>query len=179
MSRAFSLRGTITIDDNAVMATPQLIFSYESPNRTKAWRITGAWVWPHTWDAEIGAADLQGLALGTLMTDTATYTGGVNDISNVSDNRQCAWHSAQYNLRAGGTDFLTRNGAGSPDGYGFLVDEDTLIVNALYLNFGFRTESATSPNREWNYLITMEAEKVSPWQSIFQQIKGMGQDIDN
>ena len=46
MARAFSLRGTIQIDDNAVMATPQSIFAYESPNRTKAWRITGAWVWP-------------------------------------------------------------------------------------------------------------------------------------
>tara|TARA_Y100000310_G_C20539160_1_gene742352 strand:+ start:359 stop:898 length:540 start_codon:yes stop_codon:yes gene_type:complete len=179
MPKAFSLRGVIEIDDNAVMAAPQLAFAYESPNRTKAWRITGAWVWPQEVDKEIGTSDLQGLAVGTLLTDTASNAAGFNGISNVSDNRQCAWHNAQYNLRAGGTDFLTRNGAGSPDGFAFLIDEDTVVVNGLYINFGFRTESATSPSRKWNYMITLEEKKVTAWESIFQQIKGMGQDIDN
>jgi len=182
MPRAFSLRGLINIDDNAVMTHPQSIFAYESPNRTKAWRITGAWIWPKDNAGEIGTSDLQGIAMGALMTDTATYTGAggaMNDIHDVSDNRQCGWMSSQYNVRAGGTDFLTRNSAGIIPGDQFLIDEDTLVVNALFINFLFHTESATSPNRDWNYLVTLEEYKVSPWESIFQQIKGMGQDIDN
>lgn len=179
LARAFSLRGEIEIDDNAILPVPQLIFSYESPDRTRAWKIRNVYVWPREVDREIGTGDVQGLLLAAIMTDTATYTGGMNDITNVMDNRQCAWSNQQYNLRAGGTDFITRNGAGTPGGFGFIIDEDTVVTNQLYLNLAFRTESATSPSRKWNYLVTLDEMKISPWQSIFQQIKGIGQDISN
>jgi hypothetical protein len=178
MGRKFSLRGTVTIADNAVTDPPQLIFSYEAPDRKKAWRITGAYMWVQSTDAEIGASDLQGVATGTLLTDTTNYTGGINDLSNVSDNRQCAWHQSHYLLRAGGTDFIVKNSQ-NLNASEFIIDEDTMIVNQLHLAFGFRTESATSPERDWNYLVTLEEIKVSPWQSVFQQIKGMGQDVSN
>jgi hypothetical protein len=178
MGRSFSLRGTITIADNAVTDPPQLIFSYEAPDRKKAWKITGAYTWCQSTDAEIGTSDLQGVATATLLTDTTNYTGGINDLSNVSDNRQCAWHQSHYMLRAGGTDFIVKN-AQSPSSSAFIIDEDTIVVNQLHIAFGFRTESATSPSRDWNYLVTLEEVKLTAWESIFQQIKGMGQDVSN
>jgi hypothetical protein len=39
------------------------------------------------------------------------------------------------------------------------------------------TESSTSPTRHWGYMVTLEEVRVTPSQSIFQQIKGMGQDV--
>jgi len=81
-------------------------------------------------------------------------------------------------LRAGGTDFIVKN-AQSPSSSAFIIDEDTIVVNQLHIAFGFRTESATSPSRDWNYLVTLEEVKLTAWESIFQQIKGMGQDVSN
>ena len=52
-----------------------------------------------------------------------------------------------------------------------------MIVKELWIGGNSTTESEESPVREWGYMITLEEIKVSPSQSVFQQIKGMGQDL--
>jgi len=41
------------------------------------------------------------------------------------------------------------------------------------------TEFSTSPSRLWNYMVILEEIKVQPAESVFLQIKGMGQQISN
>jgi len=59
-----------------------------------------------------------------------------------------------------------------------LVDPDTIITKELYLNIGTATDEDSASLREYSYLIIVQEEKVTPAQSVFQQIKGIGQDID-
>ncbi len=42
---ALTLRGTYTLDDGSI-GTMTNILDYISPDRTRAWRLTGAWLWP-------------------------------------------------------------------------------------------------------------------------------------
>jgi len=177
MGRTFTLRGVYEVDDNA-LGTQQLLLDYQSPDRKKAWKITRAYMWAKGVREEIGATDLQAVIQATLWTDLVGGGAGAkafNDLCNVDDNRQCAWLHRQYLLRAGGTDFICQNGAGFGD---FLVDPDTLVTKELYLQACFTTESATNPTREWNYLVELEEVKITSNESILQQLKGIGQDID-
>ena len=59
-----------------------------------------------------------------------------------------------------------------------LNDPDSFVTKELYLNLGSATDVDVSNVREIGYLIILEERKVTPAESVFQQIKGMGQDID-
>jgi len=48
----------------------------------------------------------------------------------------------------------------------------------LYINIGSNCDIDVSRDREWGWLIVLEERKVTAAQSVFQQIKGIGQDID-
>ena len=41
----FSLRGKFRMDDNSRL-NPLRLFDYVSPDRTRAWQVTRAYVWP-------------------------------------------------------------------------------------------------------------------------------------
>jgi len=175
MGRTFSLRGIITQDDNALGQHNQIL-EYESPDRTKGWRIKEAYLWPKQWLEDIGGSDGQYGLAAHLSTDQWTIAG-FNEYMDVGDNRQCAWLDKQMIMRhdasgdmlvpAGGNNFMQR----------FVIDPDTTVSVALYLAFVGKTEFSTSPSREWNYLIILEETPLAPAESVFLQIKGMGQDI--
>jgi len=98
----------------------------------------------------------------------------------VSDNRLFAWLQQQYMTRGttsgGSTDFIVPN-AGLNTNNRFIIDSDTTLVKELWLSMGSSQDGTDEPLRTWNYLINLEEIKISPEQSVFQQIKGMGQDI--
>ncbi|SVD51478.1 uncharacterized protein METZ01_LOCUS404332 [marine metagenome] len=52
-----------------------------------------------------------------------------------------------------------------------------MITKQIYLNVGTATDVDESASREWGYLIILEEQKVSAAESLFQQLKGIGQDI--
>jgi len=180
MGRTFSLRGELTIADNAILAPSPLngsmLLDYQSPDRRKAWKVNAAYMWPRDVDEEIGSTDGMGILNATLFTDQMRVPG-FNDMSAAGENRQFGWCQQQFLIRHAGTDFAVANGGnGIAD---FLIDPDTLVTKEMYLGFFFRTESATSPERTWNYMIELEEVKISSNESILQQLKGIGQDIDS
>lgn len=170
----FSLRGTIEFADNSIL-TPVRIFDYVSPDRTKAWRVRRAIFWPVEVRASIGAGtDAKMLTQATLFTDTAKGYDW-NSICDPSENRAFAWAMwAGYTRENGGSDFITPEVDAFAE---FWVDPDTLVVKELYIGAASTAEQSTNPVRTWGYMIELEEEKVTPSQSVFQQIKGAGQDV--
>jgi hypothetical protein len=172
MTRKFSLRGKFTVADNAIHTMQ--IFDYVSPDRTRAWEIDRAYFWPLTTRAEIGSSDGQYNAEMSLSTDSFRVVA-FDALMDASDNRICAWGASGFSIRAAGTDFLAYQSLNMlPE---LTVDPDCLVTKELHLNFQSTSESTTSPEREWCYLIILKDKKITPAQSVFQQIKGMGQDI--
>lgn len=173
MGRTFSLRGDYAMTDNALPGQ-KLLLDYVSPDRTKAWRVVEAYMWPSDLRATI-EEDGRSVLQATLWTDNASINRWEDSFTAV-DNRQCGWLIDHYMVRKNGTNFITPNNGGK-DGRMFIIDPDVLVTKELYLSAAFTTESAVSPSRDWSYLIVLEEIKVSPSQSLFQQIKGMGQDV--
>jgi hypothetical protein len=175
--RFLTLRGTYDLDDGAIGVQKELL-DYISPDRTRAWRLEGAWLWPKDIQEDTGGSSETCGVGAMLATDTFKVTQ-FNDLLDAGDNRQCAWYWKQYQRRDGSTDYIIPNATTIPESCRFLIDEDTLIVKELYLQVMVRSEGATNPARRWNYLIALREVKVSPWESLFQQLKGIGQDQDS
>ena len=177
MGRIFSLRGVYTVTDN-IQGTQKNLLDYISPDRTKAWKLVRAHVWPKDFTGTAsGSTDQAGMAVFTLWTDEANVVVS-NELSNAGDNRQCAWSMQQYNTRDS-LEMIFPQGRGEelPQ---FTIDPDTLITKELYIQGQFKHDGPTpQANREWNYLIILESKKVTPSESLFQQIKGIGQNIDS
>jgi len=173
MGRVFSLRGKVDVADNGVTANHP-VFDYVSPDRTKAWKVKRAYVWPcDWWGVAIGGPGFL-TCVANLATDTAKFNQ--NEIVDPTENRAFAWAQQTYNHRDDNVHFLTPNGValGWMD---MLIDPDTLVTKELFINFATATDVDVANVREWAFLIILEEQKVSPAQSLFQQIKGMGQDI--
>ena len=172
----FSLRGKVGVNDNSVTANHQ-IFDYVSPDRTRAWKVIEAYVWPVDWWGVTLADDGFMICVAALGTDTGKFNQ--NEIVDPTENRLFAWGQQTYNTReaAAATDFITPNS--TPLGaMRMLIDPDHLVTKELYINFANTCDIDVSAVREWGWLIVLEERKVSPSLSVFQQIKGMGQDID-
>jgi len=171
----FSLRGKVAMNDNSVKAN-HLIFDYTSPDRTRAWKVVEAFVWPVDWWNVALADDGFMSCVSALGTDTGKFNQ--NEILDPTENRLFAWGQQTYNTRNASNDFITPNA--TPLGeMRMLIDPDHLITHQLYINFGNQCDVDVSQVREWGWLIILEERKVTPAQSVFQQIKGIGQDIDS
>jgi len=173
--RSFSLRGKFSMDDNARL-NPTRLFDYVSPDRTRAWRVSRAYVWPLTVRADTGSDEGKISASFALQTDDGSYITW-NDVGDPTENRSFAWANWFGFLRNNGSDdFILPESIPYAE---FLIDPDVLVVKELYIAGGSTTESSTSPSRDWGYMVILEEEKLTPSQSVFQQIKGMGQDLSN
>lgn len=172
----FSMRGTYDLVDNAVGKTLN-IFDYASPDRTRAWKVTRAYLWPVDTRADTGTnADAKYQAQAVLSTDWRGPTSW-GDAIDPSDNRSFAWAIWSGYCRDNGTsDFIVSHGT---DGMvEFVIDPDTYITKELWISMQGTKEGTTNPIRRWGYMIVFEEYKISPAQSVFQQVKGMGQDLD-
>lgn len=175
MGRIFSLRGKADVNDNQVLANHN-IFDYVSPNRTKAWKVIEAYIWPV--ESQLAIHNNNGFM--NLTAALATDIGKFNkpEISDPTENRLFAWAMQTYNTREGdGSNFITPNGFPLNQAR-FLVDPDTLVTKELYINIANSADKDVSGSRTWGWLIILEEQRISPAESIFQQIKGIGQDIE-
>lgn len=178
MARTMTLRGIITCKDGN-RSPPVQVLDYVSPDRTRGWRIKGAWLWCQTI-----RASTPNDAHGPMVIQATLSTQEVKPIFDqfVDDNRNFGWMQQHYLKRttSGGssTDYIVPN-AGLNTECKFIIDEDTTIVKELYLGMSSSQDGSDEPERKWNFLIDLEEVKVSPEQSVFQQLKGMGQDVSN
>ena len=174
--RTFSLRGKFSVADNAIYQ--QNIFDYVSPDRKKGWKVDRAYFWPLTTRAEAGGSDGQMTAEMNLATDTLGRNGAADFVSimDCSDNRLCAFGASGFSIRNGGpSDFLAYQSLNMlPE---LTVDPDVIVTKELWINFQSTSESSTSPTRQWCYMVVLKEVKLTPSESLFQQIKGMGQDV--
>ena len=170
--RVFSMRGKFVGYDGGVTSNV-LVFDYVSPDRRRAWRVDGAWIWPITVRGDVGIDGVVGLN-AILSTDTVKIN--VNTISDPTDNRVFAWAQNKYNIRDAEDDFMVSDSGFLRDAQ-FVIDPDTLVTKELYLSCAMTSDSSLSTEREWGYLIVLREERVSSSESLFQQIKGMGQNV--
>lgn len=170
----FSLRGIVEFADNSIQV-PIRIFDYVSPDRTRAWKVTRALWWPVEVRASIGAGtDAKMLCQASLATDHIKGQDW-NNINDPSENRSFGWAMwAGYTRENGGSDYITPEVDAFAE---FLIDPDTIVVKELWISAANTAEQATNPTRTWGYMIELEEIKVSPSQSVYQQIKGGGQDL--
>lgn len=171
----FSLRGKLTLADNAIGQTIR-IFDYVSPDRTRAWRVKHAHVWPITIREDTGSDEGKIAAQFAIATDDGWNTKW-DGILDPTENRTFGWALWSGFVRENGSsDFICPESGylTSP----FTIDPDTIVVKELWIAMCSTTESGTSPVRDWGYMVVLEEVKVTPAQSIFQQIKGMAQNVD-
>lgn len=162
--------------DNALQYDHQ-IFSHESNDLTRGWEILAAYVWPKDNRAEIGSSDGVMGACFSIATDTIARGGlSFDNICDATDNRQCGWAQIFFRLRAGATDFIASNNSSPAK---FVLDPQTIVTNGLWINSYTTSESATSPSREWNYMIVLKPKRLAPMVTLLQMIKTRGQDVDN
>jgi hypothetical protein len=177
MKRLLSFRGNLTaIADNA-RSLDNEIFTYQSSDLTRAWKVKSFYLWPATVRAETGTGDGQFMLNVSLATDEVGSLG-FDLISNVQDNRQIGWIAKGYNRRNSAIgDFLT-GPTGLADNAA-LMDPDHIVNRNLYINMYTTSDSTTSPERDYNYLLILEEVKISENEAILQLVKGVAQDIDN
>lgn len=169
------MRGKVGVSDNGVTANHR-VFDYVSPDRTRAWKVIEAYVWPVDWWNVTLPNNGYMLAVAALATDTGKFNQ--NEICDPTENRMFAWAQQQYQTReaAAASDFIVPNSTALGN-MKMLVDPDHLITKELYINFSNTSDTDVSAVREWGWLIIMEERRITPTQSVFQQIKGMGQDL--
>ena len=173
MTKLLSFRGRITAADNAILKNEN-IFTYTSPDLTRAWKVESFYLWPDP--RAIAATDGQWQLSGSLATDeieAATF----ESVQDVSDNRQIGWMSKGYNMRDASKDFIS--GPTGLEDNSALMDPDHIVNRNLYINFYSTTDSDTSPQRGYNYLLILREVKVTESQAILQMVKGVAQDIRN
>lgn len=168
-----TIRGTLEV--NGPLPVEKLVFSYESPDRTRGWRVDGAWLWianPETTVAGSGNA----LLMGNLATDT--YFKNIRTIIDPDDNRSIGWHSKQYHTQNGIIDFWYPNATDTSQSE-FLLDLERIITNELYISAAVATAVSVPPPIRVGYMIVLKEVSLSAGQSLLQQLKGVGQNIDN
>ena len=170
----FSLRGKVEVIDNQITVN-HLVFDYASPDRTRAWKVKEAYIWPVEPQKAIHNNNGFMLLTAALATDIGKFNK--DELSDPTENRLFAWAQQNYNTREGdGSNFITPNGFPLNQAR-FLVDPDTVNVKELYINISNSSDYDVNFSREWGYLIILEEDKVTAAQSVFQQVKGMAQDI--
>ena len=177
MTRTLSLRGKFSTQDNAQVVNHQ-IFSYEANDLTRGWIVEAAYIWPSTTRVSVGAhGGFQ--AVATLTTDTLVDTGGFDDKSDASDNRQIGWCNSGYLVRDSAvTDFLS-NQSNPPNPAPFVIDPEHVVAQALYLQFYTTSDQSVGAERDWNYMVILRAKKLDPKETILHLIKNVAQDITN
>ncbi len=176
MRKILTFRGSIDVADNA-RSTNNKIFSYEAADLTRAWKVVSFYLWPESIRGDTGAVDGQYMLAASLATDIINPSG-FDDTVTINDNRQIGWIQKGYNLRDSPvSDFIS-----SPTGINDLaaiLDPDHIINRHLYVNLYTTTDSSTSPERRYNYLVVLEPRTINENEAILQMIKGVAQNISN
>jgi len=190
MGRIMTLRGDWMTDVGTHTtygtARGQKIFEYESPDRTKGWKVRRAVVWIQGATGG-GGGDARALWQVSLLTDqlgrdfaAITSTASANRYQKAigpGDNRSIAWATQDMLIRDNvSADWIIPHGAMN-HGTELLVDADRVITNELYIVSYGLTEGATA-EYDASYYIELEEVKLTPSESLFAQLKGMGQNTE-
>ena len=191
MGRTMTLRGNFLTSFGTAttygMVNGKLIFEYESPDRTRGWRVRYAAVWCQEATQGTSGGDARALwqiALSTdqigrtqsKITDGATARRYQRAIG-AGDNRMIAWATQDMLIRDNvDADWIAPHGATSRAATELICDYDRVITNELYiLTYGV-TEGSSIEDLVANYYIELEEINLTPSASVFQQLKGVGQE---
>ena len=184
MGRVLTVRGSIDTDWGATRAVEQLIFNYESPDRTKGWKVTGAWIWLDTLSQNAITSNNNPAVVAALATDSIIPPGtpgvGMDAITTADDNRLFGWTQIHYR-GFDANDYYVGH-ASTPAQQSFLIDFNRIVTNELFMNVMGITNGGLPAGLnpvKINYMISLEEVKISPSQSILQQLKGIGQNVQN
>lgn len=169
-----TIRGSLD-DVGTTPGVSKLIFNYESPDRTRGWIVESAWAWVCNPFAVAGA-DSNGMLMANLATDQ--LTPDFRTILNPDDNRTIGWLTKQYIGKNATQDFQVPN-ATSITGIDFLLDLDRIVTNDLFINAMYYDSASSSVDLSVAYMIVLREVTLSPSQSLLQQLKGIGQNVDN
>jgi len=179
MGRRMTVRGVINTIIDESTAGSDLALSYESPDRTKGWKVTGAWVWIDTLAGNTITANCNPALTACLSTDELNAPVRLGDLSTASDNRLFGWTQIHY--RGFDTQDYFVPHASLPESNKLLIDFDRIVTNDLYIYaLMISNGGITDPNPlNVNYMIALEEVTLTPSQSVLQQLKGIGQDVVN
>lgn len=175
-----TIRGSLEIDVGS-RPVEKLVFNYESQDRTRGWMIEGAWMWISDIisPADI-TADTNLNLYGNLASDTGS-TGSPptqNQTTLADENRNLAWFQKQFLARDAGNFYIPNSV--SLTGCDFLIDFERIVTNDLYINAGaLMAGGGDQEGLTVSYYIVLKEISVSPSQSLLQQLKGIGQNVDN
>lgn len=191
MGRVMTLRGNFPTSFGKQttfgMAEGKLLFEYESPDRTKGWRVRYAAVWCQEATQGTSGGDARALWQIALSTDqigrlqskitSAEEARRYQRAIGAGDNRMIAWATQDMLIRDNtDADWIAPHGATSRAATELICDFDRVITNELYiLTYGL-TEGETISDLAANYYIELEEVKLTPSASVFQQLKGVGQE---
>lgn len=171
-----TIRGTLQTADDDGAVTEKLIFNYESPDRTRGWIVEGAWLWLADQETTVASGGAFAL-LGNLATDSYTKTN--KTILDPDDNRSIGWYSKQYVSQNGTANDFNFPNAVTLSQSTFLLDLERIITNDLFISAcTVAGQSQTGPFNV-GYMIVLREVNLSAGQSLLQQLKGIGQNVDN
>lgn len=191
MGRIMTLRGDwLTSFGTAAtygVAGGAKIFEYESPDRTRGWKVRRCVVWIQG-ATGTGGGDARALWQVSLLTDqlgkdftSITNAATANRFQKAigpADNRSIAWMTQDMLIRDNvNADWIVGHG-GTTTGMELLCDADRVITNELYIVSYGLSEGALFTYPGAAYYIELEEVKLSPAESLFAQLKGMGQNTD-
>jgi len=191
MGRKMSLRGQVPLTFGALTdygsANIHEIFNYESVNRKRAWKVNYAVMWVQ--EALVGTGGLDQRALLQTALTTDGYSRDEINVTSAAtarawerrigpgDNRSIGWCITDYGSRDNtNTDWVMPHGAATDMGGRLVLDIDRLVTNQLNIATFSVTESTAAINTAMGYYIELEEVSISPSESLFQQLKGVGQD---
>lgn len=190
MGRRMSLRGQVplTIGSTTSYGAAGIheVFNYESVNRKRAWKVKYAVMWVQEALIGTGGIDQRALLQTALTTDGYDQELKVVDGDTArrweramgpGDNRTIGWCITDYGSRDNvNADWVMPHGAATDMGGRLVLDIDRLVTNRLLIATYAINESTATLTGALGYYIEMEEMVVSPSESLFQQLKGVGQD---
>ena len=194
MGRVMTLRGEFLTSFGKAstfgLTNGRLLFEYESPDRTRGWKVRYAAVWCQQATQGTSGGDARALWQGCLSTDQigaaqAKVTTGATarryqSAIGAGDNRTIAWWTQDMLIRdATSADWIAPHGATQRAATELICDFDRIITNELYIMTYGVTEGSTIEDLVANYYIELEEIKLTPSSSVFQQLKGIGQEADH
>ena len=168
MGRTLTLRGVLEPFSQEIPTYPEQIFEYESAGTDRAWKVIRWTMWP----SDFGEGQPWTTGTNPILHHTLYTDSGANPVTLPADeNRSIGWHFWTSTI---GKEMKCL----SPLFKWTDLDPDHLVTGQLFIGSGICCHSADNAlTSEWSYMIELESRKVSPAESIFQTLKGRGQDV--
>jgi len=177
MGRTKTLRGVLECKDGN-RSVDVNVLDYVSPQRNRGWRVRKVWLWCSQLRASTPNDD-NGRMVITAHVSTEIVKATFDSV--VADNRVFGWMTREYHRRTttsgSSTNFVFPTGDGIWSPNRFIIDSDTMLVKECWIAMSCTSDGTDEPNRIYNYMFELEEVKITPEESIIQQLKGIGQSV--